>query len=45
MRFELKTSTQPQLPANSAAVVFGVHLSCQTAYPLDRKSPAVRLCM
>ena len=28
-----------QLPANVAAVVFGVYLSAQAAYQLDRKSP------
>ncbi|MDP2060466.1 MAG: hypothetical protein Q8J97_12060, partial [Flavobacteriaceae bacterium] len=27
-----------------AAVVFGVHLSAQAVFRLDRKSPAVRIC-
>jgi len=32
-------------PASAAAVVFGVHLSAQAAFRLDRKSPAVRPCV
>jgi len=33
----MKYALQHQLPANSAAMVFGVHLSAQSAYLLDRK--------
>ncbi|GEM_PF-5537830 len=33
---------QHHLSANSAAVVFGVYLSAQAAFRLDRKSPLVR---
>jgi hypothetical protein len=32
-------------PASAAAVVFGGHLSAQTVFRLDRKSPAVRPCV
>jgi len=32
-------------PSRSAAVVFGVHLSTQAVFRLDRKSPAVRPCV
>ena len=29
-------------PSSAAAVVFGVHLSAQAVFRLDRKSPAIR---
>ena len=29
-------------PSSAAAVVFGVYLSAQAAYQLDRKSPEIR---
>jgi len=32
-------------PSNAAAVVFGVQLSAQAAFRLDRKSPAIRPCV
>jgi len=32
-------------PASAAAVVFGVHLSAQAVFRLDRKSPAIRPCV
>jgi hypothetical protein len=32
-------------PSSAAAVVFGVHLSAQAAFRLDRKSPAIRTCV
>ena len=32
-------------PSSAAAVVFGVHLSVQAAFRLDRKSPAIRPCV
>ena len=32
-------------PSSAAAVVFGVHLSAQAAFRLDRKSPAIRPCV
>jgi len=32
-------------PSSAAAVVFGVQLSAQTVYRLDRKSPSVRPCV
>jgi len=48
----MQTYTQHQLPASSAAVVFGVYLSAQAVFRLDRnrrsakaKSPAIRPCM
>jgi hypothetical protein len=32
-------------PSSSAAMVFGVHLSAQAAFRLDKKSPAIRPCV
>jgi peroxiredoxin len=32
-------------PSSAAAVVFGVHLSAQGCFRLDRKSPAIRPCV
>ena len=32
-----------KIPANEVDVVFGVYLSAQAVYRLDRKSPAIRL--
>ncbi len=32
-------------PSSAAAVVFGVYLSAQATFRLDRKSPAVRPCV
>lgn len=31
--------------SSAAAVVFGVHLSAQAVFQLDRKSPAIRSCV
>jgi len=32
-------------PSSAAAVVFGVYLSAQAVFRLDRKSPAIRPCV
>ena len=32
-------------PSSAAAVVFGVYLSAQAVFRLDRKSPAIRTCV
>jgi hypothetical protein len=32
-------------PSSAATVVFGVHLSAQAAFRLDRKLPAIRPCL
>ena len=32
-------------PSSAGSVVFGVHLSAQAAFRLDRKSPAIRPCV
>jgi len=32
-------------PSSAAAVVFGVYLSAQTVFRIDRKLPAVRPCV
>jgi len=39
-----KTAGNFSYPSSAAAVVFGVYLSAQAAFRLDRKSPAVRPC-
>ncbi len=36
----MKTTANISYPSSAAAVVFGVHLSAQAAFRLDRKSPA-----
>jgi len=39
---KMKANREHQLPYfNAATVVFGVHLSAQAAFRLDRKSPAI----
>ena len=42
---QLKAAGNISYPSSAAAVVFGVHLSAQAAFRLDRKSPAVRTCV
>jgi len=42
---EISTGGNFSYPSSAAAVVFGVHLSAQTVFRLDRKSPAIRTCV
>jgi hypothetical protein len=39
------TANNFSYPSSPAAVVFGVHLSAQAVFRLDRKSPAIRPCV
>jgi len=41
----MKPAANISYPSSAAAVVFGVYLSAQTAFRLDRKSPAIRPCV
>jgi len=41
----ITTAANISYPSSAAAVVFGGHLSAWVAFPLDRKSPAIRPCV
>jgi hypothetical protein len=45
MQGQISTGANFSYPSSSAAVVFGGHLSARAVFRLDRKSPAISICV